>query len=460
MRWFSSLRAPGLSTRYAGGSSARTACSTRGRSLPRRDRDVDAVQLAVALERLLRVGDIDDQELGGAALHNPLDAEGLLAAGDRRRDRVALLPVSAGGEALGDCRALGAQQVHAVDRHRADAFETAWVSTTGANWASVREAAELADPGARRCRRWPTISRSVLPASVSMDERKEPVAASPARSIATTTATPSATERMVSAVRSRSRRSGRRMSRRRSQHHARSMTECGRRAVRSARRRWRRPRRCGWPSGRWRRSAWRSRAAGPAPGRRWRCRDCPWARRRSAGRASAPGRGRWRRAASGRRKAGRESSRPCPPAPPSAGARAPRPRCRAARASSSGSSTFSSTVRVGSSWKNWKTKPTRVRRSAVSSASRERPGGAAVDQHLAGSGKIHGARQVEQRGLAAPAAAQQRGDAAGFGARARCRAAPRPAGLRCDMSWILRGAPGGVRGISVYVHILCPCGRG
>jgi len=38
-------------------------------------------------------------------------------------------------------------------------------------------------------------------------------------------------------------------------------------------------------------------------------------------------------------------------------------------ARSSGSSTFSSTVMVGSNWKNWKTKPMRVRRVAVSSAS-------------------------------------------------------------------------------------------
>src|SRR5262249_48954220 len=55
-------------------------------------------------------------------------------------------------------------------------------------------------------------SRSVLPARLSSEERNEPVAASPARSIATTTPTPRATATTVRIVRSRSRRSGRRIS--------------------------------------------------------------------------------------------------------------------------------------------------------------------------------------------------------------------------------------------------------
>ena len=115
------------------------------------------------------------------------------------------------------------------------------------------------------------ISRSVLPDSVSIDERKEPVAASPARSIATTTATPSATASTVSRVRARSRRRGRRMSRRRS---FMARIVCGRRADVRVRRRWRRLRHCGWPSGRSRRASSRRHAAGRAPGRRWRYRDC------------------------------------------------------------------------------------------------------------------------------------------------------------------------------------------
>ena len=43
----------------------------------------------------------------------------------------------------------------------------------------------------------------------------------------------------------------------------------------------------------------------------------------------------------------------------------------------------------------------------------KRIGGAAVDPHLAGGGEVHGARQVQQGGLAATAPAHQRGDGAG-----------------------------------------------
>ena len=60
------------------------------------------------------------------------------------------------------------------------------------------------------------ISRSVFPSTVTRDDWNDPVAASPARSIATTTATPSATASTVSEVRSRSRRSGRNISVRKS----------------------------------------------------------------------------------------------------------------------------------------------------------------------------------------------------------------------------------------------------
>ncbi len=72
-------------------------------------------------------------------------------------------------------------------------------------------------------------------------------------------------------------------------------------------------------------ASWRPRGAGRAPGRRWRCRGCRWVRRPSAGRANGPGRGRWRRAAFVRRKAGTACWRPSLRGPPSAAVRA-RPR--------------------------------------------------------------------------------------------------------------------------------------
>src|ERR1700751_2072468 len=52
-------------------------------------------------------------------------------------------------------------------------------------------------------------SRSLPPARVSIDERNDPAAAVPARSMASTTATPSAMARTVSAVRTGSASSGR-----------------------------------------------------------------------------------------------------------------------------------------------------------------------------------------------------------------------------------------------------------
>jgi hypothetical protein len=57
------------------------------------------------------------------------------------------------------------------------------------------------------------ISSSLSPASVSIEERNDPVAASPARSIASTTATPNATASTVSPARTGSRKSGRAINR-------------------------------------------------------------------------------------------------------------------------------------------------------------------------------------------------------------------------------------------------------
>src|SRR5712691_6409945 len=59
-------------------------------------------------------------------------------------------------------------------------------------------------------------SRSLSPASVSIELRKEPVAAAPARSMARTTATPRATAEIVSKVRAGSRKSGRTINREKS----------------------------------------------------------------------------------------------------------------------------------------------------------------------------------------------------------------------------------------------------
>ena len=169
---------------------------------------------------------------------------------------------------------------HAVERHGADAGRSRPGLRAPGRSGRRRAGRRGGRSSARRCRRWRgSRDRSCRPGSPGTSG-KQPVAASPARSIATTTATPSATERMVRAVRSRSRRSGRRMRVRRS-FIARSM-DCDAAVAQAGRgrRRWRRLRRCGWPSGRWRRSAWRPRGGGRAPGRRWRYRDCRWARRR------------------------------------------------------------------------------------------------------------------------------------------------------------------------------------
>ncbi len=87
-------------------------------------------------------------------------------------------------------------------------------------------------------------------------------------------------------------------------------------------------------------------------------------------RASGRARGRWPRAASGRRRAGagRRAARSAHLHPGEAlqrrlGARVGRPARR------SGSSTFSTTLRLGRSWNDWKMKPTFSRRRRVRAAS-------------------------------------------------------------------------------------------
>ena len=47
------------------------------------DCHVDAIQLAVAVERLLGGGDVDSKELGGSGIDDPFDGE--LSDGERQR---------------------------------------------------------------------------------------------------------------------------------------------------------------------------------------------------------------------------------------------------------------------------------------------------------------------------------------------------------------------------------------
>ena len=70
-------------------------------------------------------------------------------------------------------------------------------------------------------------------------------------------------------------------------------------------------------------------------------------------------------------------------------------------ASRTGSATFSSTVNVGSRLKNWKTKPTRSRLIRVSSSSPRSAERDAFEPDGAGRRAIHGAADVQKRGLAA-----------------------------------------------------------
>ena len=137
---------------------------------------------------------------------------------------------------------------------------------------------------------------------------------------------------------------------------------------------------------------------------RGRARRSP--RRTTAPPADAPARGRCRRAASGRRTAGRDRRPAC---------RRGRP-CRAARrlrrsisrrstpATLSGSATFCHTVFADSRLKCWKIMPTR-RRSAISLRVVEGADVLVVDQHAAGGGLLQAVQGADQRRLAGAAAA-------------------------------------------------------
>ena len=93
-------------------------------------------------------------------------------------------------------------------------------------------------------------------------------------------------------------------------------------------------------------------------------------------------------------------------------------------AKSIGSITFSATVSVGRSWKNWNTIPTlrprHAREPIVGQALDRGP----ADRHAAGRGAVDAADHVEQRRLAASRPADNRNELAGLDRRDRCRAAP------------------------------------
>ena len=70
-------------------------------------------------------------------------------------------------------------------------------------------------------------------------------------------------------------------------------------------------------------------------------------------------------------------------------------------AKSIGSITFSATVSVGSSWKNWNTSPTCVPRQAARPASDSAPRSAPATRTVARGGPVDAGEQVEQGRLAA-----------------------------------------------------------
>ena len=127
----------------------------------------------------------------------------------------------------------------------------------------------------------------------------------------------------------------------------------------------------------------------------------------------ARARGPRRRAAAGRRRA--------PPGGASGGRARPtlsiswssHSRSTLRPASVSGSRMFSSAVRTGTRLKDWKTKPSRSRRSWVSALSPSAPISCAVDGHGARRGLVEPGEQVHQRGLAGARRAHDRRELAG-----------------------------------------------
>ena len=81
-------------------------------------------------------------------------------------------------------------------------------------------------------------------------------------------------------------------------------------------------------------------------------------------------------------------------------------------ASSKGSSTFSRTSRVGTRLKDWKTKPTWVRRRTVRARSSSACSGLAGDVHLTGGGVVEPGGDVHERRLAGAGRAHHGGEAA------------------------------------------------
>ena len=194
--------------------------------------------------------------------------------------------------------------------------------------------------------------------------------------------------------------------------------------------------RSGACAGRARRRGSRSRSSGPGPRatrtRRTRCRrspsrGCRSARRRrsAAGRWPAPGRP--PRAAAGRPTCSTGAcapGRPCPRA--RAGPSPGRSRSRGVHSppKSIGSITFSTTVSVGSSWKNWKMTPTvRPRHSAVLPS--DRLGEVlAGDRDRAAGRAVDAGDHVHQRRLAAARSPDDRDELARGPPGGRRRRAP------------------------------------
>ena len=82
--------------------------------------------------------------------------------------------------------------------------------------------------------------------------------------------------------------------------------------------------------------------------------------------------------------------------------------------SSAATATLSTTVRSSSRWKNWKTKPTFARRKRAAAASLRRSTRTPSTSTSPRVGRSSAADEVEQRRLAAPRRAHDRGDPAGL----------------------------------------------
>ena len=153
-----------------------------------------------------------------------------------------------------------------------------------------------------------------------------------------------------------------------------------------------------------------ARRTGRAPMPCSRSRGCRSARRTAAATARSSAPARWRRAGARRPRASGSAVDAGGRGRPARAPRAPvaHRRWRGRRLYSSASITFSSTVRCGSRWKLWNTKPIRLPRTAARAAVRQRRGVDAVEHVAPGGRTVEQAEHVEQRRLARPAGADDR----------------------------------------------------